>query len=215
VATPLITTVDGRTQVVAPAMKRITAYDLETGDVVWQSAGLTMNPIPSPVLHDGLAILMSGFQGNAKAIRLAGAKGDITGTPAVVWTYMRDTPYVPSLVRRHRLFLKTNNGLLGARRHERHATISCSGSTPCLKSLRGRRRRLRLHRRPRWQDGGAQARQDVRGPGDNALDDGFDASPALVDATSTCEATGFSTVSAELISRHAVQCSASSVTRKN
>ena len=39
----------------------------------------------------------AGFQGNnLKAIRLDGAKGDITGTPSIVWEINRDTPYVPS-----------------------------------------------------------------------------------------------------------------------
>ena len=40
-----------------------------------------MNPIPSPVAGDGMVFATSGFRGNSlKAIRLAGAKGDITGT---------------------------------------------------------------------------------------------------------------------------------------
>src|SRR5262249_14090920 len=52
-ATPLIVDVGGRAQVVTPAMRHIRAYDLETGDVVWETAGLTMNPIPSPVMEKG------------------------------------------------------------------------------------------------------------------------------------------------------------------
>ena len=56
-----------------------------------------MNPIPSPVSEDGIVFLTSGFRGNSfKAIKLDGAKGDITDTPAVAWTMDRDTPYVPS-----------------------------------------------------------------------------------------------------------------------
>ena len=79
-ATPLITMVNGRAQVITGAMNQIRAYDLETGAPVWHTAGLTMNPIPSPVAEDGVAVLMSGFRGNSlKAINLAVAKGDITG----------------------------------------------------------------------------------------------------------------------------------------
>jgi outer membrane protein assembly factor BamB len=116
-ATPLITPVNGKPQVIVPAMNKITSYDLATGDVVWESAGLTMNVIPTPVTDGTFAFLMSGFRGNsAKAIRLADAKGDVTGTPAVVWSMDRDTPYVPSPLLYDGIlyFLKTNNGLLTA-----------------------------------------------------------------------------------------------------
>ena len=48
-ATPLVVEHDGRAQVIVPGMNRLRSYDLETGDVVWETPGLTMNPIPSPV----------------------------------------------------------------------------------------------------------------------------------------------------------------------
>ena len=48
-ATPLVTPVNGKPQVIVPAMNKIMSYDLATGDVVWESAGLTMNAIPTPV----------------------------------------------------------------------------------------------------------------------------------------------------------------------
>src|SRR6202043_3498310 len=48
--------------------------------------------------------------------RLAGARGDITGTGAIAWTLDRDTPYVPSpLLYDGTLYLlKTNAGILSA-----------------------------------------------------------------------------------------------------
>lgn len=116
-ATPLVVEHGGRAQVVTGAMRRVRAYDAETGQIVWETEGLTMNPIPSPVAEDGLVFLMSGFRGNRlKAIRLADAKGDITGTPAVAWTLDRDTPYVPSPLLHDGVlyFLKSNSGLLSA-----------------------------------------------------------------------------------------------------
>jgi outer membrane protein assembly factor BamB len=116
-ATPLVLEVNGRPQAIVPAMNRNRAYDLETGAVVWEGEGLTMNPIPSPVHEDGLVVLMSGFRGNdLRVVRVADAKGDIDGTDAVVWSFDRDTPYVPSplLVDGILYFLKTNSGLLSA-----------------------------------------------------------------------------------------------------
>ena len=42
---------------------------------------------------------MSGYRGNQLyAVDLSKARGDITGTDAIVWSLDRDTPYVPSPV---------------------------------------------------------------------------------------------------------------------
>ena len=86
-ATPLVVEVNGRPQAIVPGTGSVQSYDLENGAVVWESDGLTMNPIPSPVYEDGMVFLMSGFQGTTcKAIRLADARGNIDGTSAVAWT---------------------------------------------------------------------------------------------------------------------------------
>jgi outer membrane protein assembly factor BamB len=186
-ATPLIVDVNGRAQVVTPAMNRITSYDLETGRVVWQAPGLTMNPIPSPVAEDGLAILMSGFQGNMlRAIRLADAKGDLSASDAVVWTYARDTPYVPSPLLYDGLlyFLKSNSGLLSAfdaKTGKPHYQLQRLPETPeVFSSPVGAAGRVYVTGR----DGKTIVMK--HGPTFevlkvNSLDDGFDASPALVD----------------------------------
>ena len=117
-ATPLVVEHAGRAQAITSGMNKVRSYDVETGALIWETAGLTMNPIPSPVTDGkGLVVLMSGFRGNSlKAISLDGAKGDITETPNVVWTADRDTPYVPSplLYEGTLYFLKSNNGLLSA-----------------------------------------------------------------------------------------------------
>jgi outer membrane protein assembly factor BamB len=114
-STPLVVEHAGRAQVVTTAQNRIRSYDLETGKIVWESEGLTMNPIPSPVAWDGMIFAMSGFQGSRlKAIRLSDAQGDISGGKAIVWTLDRDTPYVPSpLLHEGVLYvLKSNSGVL-------------------------------------------------------------------------------------------------------
>jgi outer membrane protein assembly factor BamB len=186
-ATPLVTPVNGKPQVIVPAMNKITSYDLATGDVVWESAGLTMNVIPTPVTDGTFAFLMSGFRGNsAKAIRLADAKGDITGTPAVAWSMDRDTPYVPSPLLYDGIlyFLKTNNGLLTA--------VDAKTGTPHYQAAR-------IDAIPNVFASPVGAAGRVYIPGRegttvvlrhgpklevlavNELSDGFDASPALVD----------------------------------
>jgi outer membrane protein assembly factor BamB len=186
-ATPLVLDVNGRPQVVVPAMRRVRAYDLKTGSVVWEGDGLTMNPIPSPVFEDGLVFLMSGFQGNdLKAIRVAEARGNVDGTSAVAWTLDRDTPYVPSplLYDGVLYFLKSNNGIVTA--------VDAKTGTPHYAQQR-------LDGVPNVFASPVGARGRVYFPGRegatlviksgpafevlarNQLDDSFDASPALVE----------------------------------
>jgi outer membrane protein assembly factor BamB len=186
-ATPLVVPHDGRVQVITNAMNRVRAYDLETGEVIWHAPGTTMNAIPSPVSEDGIVYLASGFRGNnLKAIRLAGATGDLTNTESIVWSVDRDTPYVPSplLYDNHLYVLKTNSGILtvyDAKSGKPHYALQRIGSVP------------NVFASPVGADGrvfipGREGTTAVlrNGPtyellATNVLDDGFDASPALVD----------------------------------
>ncbi|NUO81006.1 PQQ-binding-like beta-propeller repeat protein [candidate division KSB1 bacterium] len=114
-STPLVVTHEGKTQVIVNATNRVRAYDLASGAVIWECGGMTVNVIPSPVTAEGVVYVTSGFRGSAlRAIRLAGAKGDITDSPAVLWKYDQDTPYVPSplLYGDKIYFLKVNSGIL-------------------------------------------------------------------------------------------------------
>jgi len=98
-ATPLVVRVGDRDQVVIPATGKSRAYDLETGREIWSLSGMTVNTIPSPVEVGGVVYLTSGYRGNLlQAVALAGAAGDLEGSPAVRWSHDRDTPYVPSLL---------------------------------------------------------------------------------------------------------------------
>jgi outer membrane protein assembly factor BamB len=184
-ATPLVVEHAGRAQVVVSGMNRVRSYDLESGRLVWHTAGLTMNVIPSPVAADGMVFVTSGFRGNSlKAIRLADAKDDITGTPALAWTLDRDTPYVPSPLLYDGILyiLKSNNGLLTA--------LDAKSGAPHYQAQR-------LEKVPNVYASpvGAAGRIYVTGRdgttavlrhgkafevlAENTLDDGFDASPAV------------------------------------
>jgi outer membrane protein assembly factor BamB len=186
-ATPLILSVNGRPQVIVPAMDRVRSYDLEDGSVVWESDGLTMNAIPSPVYGDGLLFLMSGFRGNdLKAIRVVDAFGNIDGTDAIVWTRDRDTPYVPSpvLVDGILFFLKSNSGILSAldaqtgRPHYQNQRLP--GAPNVFASPVAAQGRVYFPGR----DGTTvviRSGPEFEVLATNKLDDGFDSSPALVD----------------------------------
>jgi outer membrane protein assembly factor BamB len=96
-ATPAVAEVDGKIQVIVSATKLIRSYDAKTGDLIWQCSGQVRNVIPSPVLGFGMVFCTSGYQGSSlQAIKLAGSKGDLSGTDAVVWQVNKGTPYVSS-----------------------------------------------------------------------------------------------------------------------
>lgn len=96
-ATPAVVEVDGKTQVIISATKLIRSYDAKTGALLWQCGGQTRNVIPTPVLGFGMVFCTSGYQGSSlQAIKLAGSKGDLTGTDAVAWQVNKGTPYVSS-----------------------------------------------------------------------------------------------------------------------
>ncbi len=116
-ATPLVVEHNGSRQVITNATGKVRSYDFETGRLLWEAKGMTMNVIPTPVFSGGMVYVTSGFRGNALlAINLDKAKGEITGTEAVVWSLGRDTPYTPSplLYGNTLYFLKRNNGILSA-----------------------------------------------------------------------------------------------------
>ena len=186
-STPLVVEVGGRAQVIAAAMNKVRSYDLETGKVVWEGPGLTMNPIPSSVYGDGMVFAVSGFRGNKlHAIELAEAKGDITGTGAIKWTLNQDTPYVPSPLLYDGVIylLKSNSGILSAydaKTGKPHYQLQRLEGVPnVFASPVGAKGRVYLP----GQEGTTLVIK--HGPvfevlAKNALDDGFNASPALVD----------------------------------
>ncbi len=114
-SSPLVVEHAGRKQVIIAATNRVRAYDLASGDVVWECGGLSGNVVATPVAGDGYVYVTNSYETREMlAIRLADARGDITGTAAVAWTRHRDTPYVPSpLLYGDRLyFLKHYQGYL-------------------------------------------------------------------------------------------------------
>ena len=142
----------------------------------------------SPVVWgDGMVFAMSGFQGSRlRAIRLADAKGDITGGNAIVWTLDRDTPYVPSPLLYEGLLyvLKSNSGILSvfaAKTGRPHYQLQrLAGIPEVYSSPVAAQNRVYLTGR----DGTTLvirhgASFEVLAT--NTLDDGFDASAALVD----------------------------------
>ena len=112
--TPLVAEFGGKSQVVTNGTTRIRSYDITNGAVLWECAGMTVNPIPSPVRYGDSAIVMSGYRGAAAVSVPLGSKGDLGKEGKTDWRTSPGTPYVPSpvLVGDRVYFTQANDGLL-------------------------------------------------------------------------------------------------------
>jgi outer membrane protein assembly factor BamB len=108
--TPLVALHNGRAQVIVNGTKRIRSHDLATGKVLWETGGMTVNAIPSPVTADGIVYVMSGYTGSAAVAVALDAQGDADHSGKVLWRYGKGTPYCPSpLLLGNRLYFTNAN----------------------------------------------------------------------------------------------------------
>jgi outer membrane protein assembly factor BamB len=185
-STPLIVDVGGKSQVIVAATRRVAAYDLASGELIWECAGFSRNVVSTPVAGNGLVYASNSYDWKKMlAIRLEGARGDITGTDQVVWTRDRDTSYVPSplLYEGQLYFLKHSHGFLTS-------VDAASGETLFGPERLGSVRNVfaspvaaagRIYITSR--DGAtlvARAGAEFEPLATNELDDSFSASPAIV-----------------------------------
>lgn len=96
-ASPIVVEHEGKPQAVVSGTGRIRGYDLTSGETLWECGGLSANVVATPLSADGVVYAASSYEIRAMlAIRLAGAQGDISNKPNVLWRRHRGTPYVPS-----------------------------------------------------------------------------------------------------------------------
>lgn len=112
-STPLVVEHKGAKQLVVTADTKVKAYDVNTGKVVWEVAGLGLNPIPQPVQLGDRVFVMSGYRNPRLMAITLGRTGDLTGTDAVAWETTRGTSYTGSpALHEGRLYVFSDNGLL-------------------------------------------------------------------------------------------------------
>ena len=132
----------------------VAGYDLENGKLIWQTTGLGRNVIPMPVVADGVAIVMSGYQSpNLLAIRL-GREGDLTGTDAILWQNQRGNSYTPSpVLHEGKLYMLTDNGTIScfdAKTGKPFYSAGEASQDVQLQVIAGRRQRQALHGGREW-----------------------------------------------------------------
>lgn len=86
-------------QLISPGSGLVGSYDVKTGKELWRVGyGEGYSVIPRPVTADGLVFVSSSFDKPVlKAIRLAGATGDVTESH-VAWTLQKGAPHTPSML---------------------------------------------------------------------------------------------------------------------
>lgn len=112
-STPLVVEHQGTKQLVVTADTKVKAYDVNSGKVIWEVAGLGPNPIPQAVQFRDTVLVMSGYRNpRLMSVRL-GRTGDLTGTDAVVWETTRGTSYTASpALHEGRLYVISDSGML-------------------------------------------------------------------------------------------------------
>jgi outer membrane protein assembly factor BamB len=111
-AAPFVATHAGRRQIVING-EVTRGYDYDTGEVIWEAAGLGENSVPQMVQHGDLVYAMSGHTIKMlMAIRL-GRRGALTGTDGIAWSTARGVSYTPSpLLHDGKLYVVSDAGLV-------------------------------------------------------------------------------------------------------
>lgn len=112
-ATPLGLEHAGRKQVVVTATGKVRSYDLKTGKVIWECAGLGLNAIPAPVQLGDVVYVMTGHRDPKLMALKLGKEGDLTGTDSILWSHTRGLSYTASpVLHEGKFYALTDNGML-------------------------------------------------------------------------------------------------------
>ena len=76
---PLPRDIDGRAQLLVSWPFRLCSVDAKTGVEIWSSEGLNALVYTSPLLSNGIAVAMGGYNGMDMAVKVGGA-GDVTNS---------------------------------------------------------------------------------------------------------------------------------------
>lgn len=92
--TPIAIRAGNHDEIVISSQDRVTAYNPDSGKLLWWARGTMFETIPTPVVGDGFVFCASGRAGPTLAIK-PGGEGDVT-TTNVEWQTPRGSPFIPS-----------------------------------------------------------------------------------------------------------------------
>lgn len=111
-STPLVTKIDGQTQIVVAYPKHVQGFDPATGKALWEIGGLGKLVYTDTLIADGYGVSMSGYHGPAIGYKLGGS-GDRTESNRL-WVHPQGNPQrIGSgvLIGKH-IFMGNENGTL-------------------------------------------------------------------------------------------------------
>ncbi len=91
-STPVITTIDGKTQLLATLPRRIASFDPATGELLWVCGGGAPLAYASPMESGGIVVGLGGYRGASLAVRVAG-EGNITESQRL-WHEPKDSGWL-------------------------------------------------------------------------------------------------------------------------
>jgi len=111
-ATPLIVTVNGKSQMISAGSRAVYSYDPVTGQLLWTLAHDDYSSSASPVFGDGLVYVLTGF-GKAELFAMGvDGQGELS-EEAIVWRTRKGMPRTPSpLLIEGLLYTLADNGTL-------------------------------------------------------------------------------------------------------
>jgi outer membrane protein assembly factor BamB len=112
--TPLLVEVEGRTQVISSGADAVVGLVPQTGEEIWKvryKGGYSV--VPRPVTGQGMVFVCTGYDSpTLLAIRLAGARGDVTDSH-LAWKLSKRVPLNPSpLLINDLLYLVSDDGVM-------------------------------------------------------------------------------------------------------
>ena len=93
-SSPIAIRVDDHEEIIISSSRNIESRNPQTGEVLWNCRGNTMEVIPMPVVGHGLVYCCSGRAGPTIAVR-PGGSGDVTDSH-VAWSTSKGSSFVPS-----------------------------------------------------------------------------------------------------------------------
>lgn len=114
--TPTVVETASGPELVTNASNYIRAYDPRSGKELWRLGGSSKITAPTPIAGDGLIVVASGRAPERPIFAVRpGARGDITNSKAVAWSYTGRGSYMPTpLIYRGLLYVLNNNGIFDA-----------------------------------------------------------------------------------------------------
>src|SRR5688572_17668770 len=111
-APALVTTADGKTEIVIAVIRKVLAFDPDKGEPLWRcDTGINWYMCPTPVAKDGIVYVIGGRTPNGSLAIRAGGRGDVTASHKV-WSLNKGSN-VPSPILHdgHLYFAHENLGI--------------------------------------------------------------------------------------------------------